>query len=85
MRLLFPYSTKPGESYGYLLNVQGSSWHRQDAEVIFWMGRHWALVTIAGFVIGFSVAGLTWLVIKKIAELRGERRYGKERSGEWML
>jgi mannosyltransferase OCH1-like enzyme len=51
-----------GDSYGFFKNVQGGSWHGWDVEVIFWMGRHWIVVTVIGFVIGFGVTGMVWWI-----------------------
>ncbi|KAM0144721.1 hypothetical protein ACHAP3_000754 [Botrytis cinerea] len=41
--------------------VKGNSWHGKDAQTIFWMGKHWLLLTIAGFAIAGVVGGFLWL------------------------
>ncbi|KAH8653174.1 MIPC synthase subunit [Tricladium varicosporioides] len=85
LKLLFP-NKKQGDSYGYFSNVQGGSWHGGDFEAILWMGRHWVLVTVAGFVLGFGVTGLAWVLAKRCCGPRGRdknfRRDGYERVGD---
>jgi hypothetical protein len=73
---------KEGDSYGFFRNVQGGSWHGRDTEVIFWMGRHWVLVTVWGFVVGFAVVGAVWWVIGRVwggGRWRGEKDRGRVR------
>ncbi|ATZ48182.1 hypothetical protein BCIN_03g04220 [Botrytis cinerea B05.10] len=41
--------------------VKGNSWHGKDAQTIFWMGKHWLLLTVAGFAIAGVVGGFLWL------------------------
>lgn len=73
-----------GDSYGFFRNVQGGSWHGRDVEVIFWMGRHWILVTLFGFVAGFGVTGSVWWLCRVIGRcLRGRRVDEKRRY--WMI
>jgi mannosyltransferase OCH1-like enzyme len=67
-----------GDSYGFFRNVQGGSWHGKDTEVVFWMGRHWVLVTLVGFVIGFTVVGVCWLVLGRLSGR--SRRCEKDRG-----
>ncbi|CAF9915541.1 MAG: hypothetical protein ALECFALPRED_010240 [Alectoria fallacina] len=51
----------------------GSSWHGKDARLIFWMGKHWMLLTACGFLIAGVVGlGLWWLYGRVL--LLGERR-----------
>jgi len=54
VRILMPdeYNQKPWSFFGV---YKGSSWHRDDAKAIFWMGQHWLLVTVSGFAIGISL------------------------------
>ncbi|KAF7874867.1 hypothetical protein EAF04_002041 [Stromatinia cepivora] len=40
--------------------VKGNSWHGKDAQTIFWMGKHWLLLTVAGFAIAGVVGGCLW-------------------------
>ncbi|KAM3071900.1 CSG1/SUR1-like protein [Clarireedia jacksonii] len=39
---------------------KGSSWHGNDAQTIFWMGRHWLLLTVSGFAIAGVIGGCLW-------------------------
>jgi mannosyltransferase OCH1-like enzyme len=68
---------KEGDSYGFFNNLQGGSWHGKDVETIFWMGRHWFVVTVVGFVIGFAVTGILWCVVRKMTGLLKRWREGK--------
>jgi mannosyltransferase OCH1-like enzyme len=78
---LLPKDGTNGDSYGFFKNVQGGSWHGRDMEVIFWMGRHWFLVTLLGFVIGFAVVGVLWRVLRACAGLwRRERWWDRIRA-----
>jgi mannosyltransferase OCH1-like enzyme len=38
----------------------GSSWHDKDAQTIFWMGRHWILLTVSGFAVAGVVFAILW-------------------------
>ncbi|APA07946.1 hypothetical protein SS1G_00432 [Sclerotinia sclerotiorum 1980 UF-70] len=40
--------------------VKGNSWHGKDAQTIFWMGKHWLLLTVTGFAIAGIVGGCLW-------------------------
>lgn len=62
----------------------GSSWHGKDARLIFWMGKHWMLLTASGFLIaGFVGLGLWWIYGRVL--LLGERRRkgGKGAPSVW--
>jgi mannosyltransferase OCH1-like enzyme len=63
-----------GDSYGFFNNVQGGSWHGRDVEMMFWMGRHWVIVTIFGFVVGFGVTGGLWWVLKGLVGFWNKRQ-----------
>ena len=51
----------------------GSSWHGKDARLIFWMGKHWMLITATGFLIAGIVGLALWWVYGRVL-LIGERR-----------
>lgn len=52
----------------------GSSWHGKDARLIFWMGRHWMLLTVSGFLIA-GVLGLgLWWICGRVLVLGDRRR-----------
>ncbi|KAM0796736.1 nucleotide-diphospho-sugar transferase [Usnea florida] len=58
----------------------GSSWHGKDARLIFWMGKHWKLLTASGFLIaGFVGLGLWWIYGRVL--LLGERRKRSSKNG----
>ena len=51
----------------------GSSWHGNDARLIFWMGRHWILLTAGGF-LAAGILGLSaWWLYNRVWSL-GECR-----------
>jgi mannosyltransferase OCH1-like enzyme len=64
-----------------LNNAQGGSWHGKDMELIFWMGRHTIVVTLTGFVIGFTVAGLVWWILRRVARFWGRERWREKTVG----
>lgn len=53
IRVLMPgeYNQKP---WGFFSVYKGSSWHRDDAKTIFWMGQHWFFLTCVGVVVAVS-------------------------------
>ncbi|TKA80003.1 hypothetical protein B0A55_02084 [Friedmanniomyces simplex] len=53
LRLIFPEEYN-GFAWSFFTHHKGDSWHRWDVRLIFWLARHWILVTILGFVVGFS-------------------------------
>lgn len=54
VRIVFPAdSNKPRTNF--FLQVHGSSWHVGDAQFIFFMGDHWPIFVVIGFVLAFLV------------------------------
>ena len=53
----------------------GSSWHGKDARLVFWMGRHWMLLTFCGFMLAGVVGLAAWWVYSRFL-VYGERRRG---------
>lgn len=51
----------------------GSSWHGKDARLIFWMGRHWMLLTACGFLVAGVLGLCMWWIYGRVL-LLGERR-----------
>ena len=49
-----------GFKWSFFNITKGSSWHGKDAQTIFWMGKHWLLLTVAGFAIAGVVGGCLW-------------------------
>jgi mannosyltransferase OCH1-like enzyme len=62
VRILFPdeYNNHP---WSFFTHHVGSSWHRTDVKIIFWLARHWVFVTIVGFAVGFSLLGLLYKML----------------------
>ncbi|MCJ1351140.1 MAG: hypothetical protein MMC33_001122 [Icmadophila ericetorum] len=56
--------------------VKGSSWHEDDAGLIFWMGSHWVFLTAVGFLIAGVVGFVSWWAYRKIF-MRGQQRPGR--------
>jgi len=59
VRILMPDEYK-GFAWSFFTISAGSSWHGKDAQAIFWMGKHWMLLTVAGFAIAGAVFALLW-------------------------
>ena len=51
----------------------GSSWHGKDARLVFWMGRHWVLLTVSGFLCAGVVGLCLWWIYSRFL-IYGERR-----------
>lgn len=59
VRILMPSEYCGGE-WSMFNIAEGSSWHDKDAQTIFWMGRHWVLLTISGFAVAGVVFAILW-------------------------
>ncbi|KAF1838987.1 hypothetical protein BDW02DRAFT_564318 [Decorospora gaudefroyi] len=59
VRILFPEEYN-NHSWSFFTHHLGNSWHRTDVKVIFWLGKHWMLVTLFGFAVGFTILGLLY-------------------------
>ena len=66
LHVLVPGPMK-GDNFGLWKNIQGSSWHREDMHVIFWMGDHLILSALLGFMIGTSFVVLLWKAFRMCA------------------
>lgn len=64
-----------GFSWSFFNISKGNSWHGKDAQTIFWMGKHWLLLTVAGFAIAGVVGVLLWWVWN-VWIVRGKRTSG---------
>jgi len=74
VRILMPEEYK-GFSWSFFNISKGNSWHGKDAQTIFWMGKHWLLLTVAGFAIAGVVGVLLWWVWN-VWIVRGKRTSG---------
>lgn len=65
IRILFPEEYM-SHSWSFFTHHVGSSWHKWDSDLLFWMSAHWIQLTIVGFITGFSVIGVMWFLYRKI-------------------
>lgn len=66
--------------WSFFSHHKGSSWHGKDARFVFWLGGHWMLITVAGFLLAGVVGlGLWWLYGRIL--MLGQRGRGGERRG----
>ena len=65
------------DSYGFFKNVAGGSWHGGDVDMVFWMEKHWVIVTLMGFLGGFLVVGIAWSVFRFVGGRMSRRREGE--------
>ena len=64
----------------------GNSWHGKDARLIFWMGSHWVVLTVGGFILaGVVGVGLWWGYARLlgIGQRKGQPWMGKRCFGSW--
>jgi mannosyltransferase OCH1-like enzyme len=79
VRILMPDGYK-GYSWSFFNITKGSSWHGKDAQTIFWMGKHWLLLTVTGFAIAGVVGGALWWAWKMWVMNVGKTSSGRGRS-----
>jgi inositol phosphorylceramide mannosyltransferase catalytic subunit len=72
VRVLMPDENK-GHPWSFFVAYPGSSWHGKDARFIFWMGRNWLFLVVAGFMIAGLVFGVGWVLYSRLV-LWGKRR-----------
>jgi len=53
-------------SWSFFSHHRGSSWHGEDARLIFWMGSHWMLLTALGFLAAGVVGFVLWWGYRRI-------------------
>ena len=82
VRILMPDEYK-GYAWSFFNISKGSSWHGKDAQTIFWMGKHWLLLTIAGFVLAGIVGGCLWWLWSMWIMSTGRSSGGRRRFGLW--
>jgi mannosyltransferase OCH1-like enzyme len=86
VRILMPDEYK-GFKWSFFNISKGSSWHGKDAQTIFWMGKHWMLVTVAGFAIAGVVGVCLWSlwsmwVMRGTFGVKGKRGLWRRISGK---
>lgn len=73
-------------AWSFFQTYKGSSWHGKDAQFIFWMGRNWFLIFIAGWLLAAIVGLAMWWVYGRILLLGNRKGYtsvslGSPRTG----
>jgi mannosyltransferase OCH1-like enzyme len=86
VRILMPDEYK-GFKWSFFNISPGSSWHGKDAQTIFWMGKHWLLLTVAGFASAGVVGVCLWSlwsmwVMRSIVGGKGKRGLWRRISGK---
>ncbi|RDW70220.1 hypothetical protein BP5796_08617 [Coleophoma crateriformis] len=83
VRVLMPdeYAKQP---WSFFNIAKGSSWHGKDAQTIFWMGQHWLLLTVLGFVAAGILGSCLWWVwttwLSQGSQTRGRKKFSFWRS-----
>ncbi|KAJ9301365.1 CAZyme family GT32 [Paecilomyces variotii] len=62
-------------SWSFFTHHKGNSWHGKDARLIFWMGGHWMLLTVLGFVLAGVVGFAVWWAYGRLLLLGSQYRY----------
>lgn len=63
-------------AWSFFKTYKGDSWHGGDAKLIFWMGKNWLLLTVAGFLLAGVIGISVWWVYSRVLGLGGKRRPG---------
>ncbi|KAF1823176.1 glycosyltransferase family 32 protein [Dissoconium aciculare CBS 342.82] len=75
-------------SWSFFSHHKGDSWHSYDVRFMFWMLHHWKLVTLFGFVLGFSLLLVAWKTYRNFIRPRpalAKRPLGKHsRASSWL-
>ncbi|KAG9232976.1 nucleotide-diphospho-sugar transferase [Amylocarpus encephaloides] len=83
VRVLMPAEYK-GHTWSFFNISKGSSWHGQDAQTIFWMGKHWLFLTVSGFVVAAVVGGCLWWLWSMWVMNSGKTSHGRgKQHGFW--
>ncbi|KAK9476194.1 nucleotide-diphospho-sugar transferase [Lipomyces japonicus] len=73
----------PAEPTGaYFNDLHGSSWHEDDAKWIMYLGVHWILFTVLGFVLAAVVGITSYLVVRRVYFPRSGLKYKYVHYGE---
>jgi mannosyltransferase OCH1-like enzyme len=79
VRILFPDEYNH-HKWSFFTHHLGNSWHSNDVKLIFWMGQHWALITLAGFTVGFALLFClytTFLRPRQAKDTKGRTTYSR--------
>jgi len=82
VRILMPEEYK-GYKWSFFNIVKGSSWHGKDAQTIFWMGKHWIMITLACFAVAGVVGGCLWWCWNVWVLRVGRTAAGKKKYPTW--
>lgn len=74
VRVLMP-DEYHGNSWSFFDTYKGDSWHGKDAQLIFWMGKNWMVLTLVGTIVVLGVGLGLWWVYGRIL-LLGQKRRG---------
>jgi mannosyltransferase OCH1-like enzyme len=83
VRILMPheYDKHP---WSFFNITKGSSWHGKDAQTIFWMGKHWVLLAVAGFALAGVMGVCLWWMWRMWIMKGGRSHSGpRRRFGLW--
>ncbi|KAG9241071.1 nucleotide-diphospho-sugar transferase [Calycina marina] len=82
VRILMPKEYK-GHDWSFFEISKGSSWHGKDAQTIFWMGKHWLLLTVSGFAIVVMVGFILWWAWSTWVMSARRTSGGRSKFGFW--
>jgi mannosyltransferase OCH1-like enzyme len=82
VRILMPEDYK-GHQWSFFNISKGSSWHGKDAQTIFWMGKHWLLLTVSGFAVAGVVGACLWWTWSMWVMRVGKTSGGRSRLSLW--
>ncbi|RFU35867.1 hypothetical protein B7463_g508, partial [Scytalidium lignicola] len=82
VRVLMPdeYRNHP---WSFFNISKGSSWHGKDAQTIFWMGKHWLLLTVTGFAVAGVVGFCLWFLWTRSFSKSARASGGRKRFSLW--
>ncbi|KAL4786496.1 nucleotide-diphospho-sugar transferase [Aspergillus varians] len=74
VRILMPneYMKYP---WSFFTHYTGNSWHGKDAHFVLWMGQHWTLLTLCGFLLAAAVGVCLFWAYGRIVLLGAQYRY----------
>ncbi|KAI9811001.1 MAG: hypothetical protein M1827_005733 [Pycnora praestabilis] len=79
VRVLMPDAYNK-HKWSFFSHHRGSSWHGKDARMIFWLGRHWVIITGVGFFMAGVVGLCLWWIYGRIMVLGGPKGQSRGRK-----